>query len=64
MARVCRRLTREIRSRSGMFAEIRVPDHFVVGIFETREADPLFSELVRASIAPEILPTLPFPIWD
>lgn len=64
VARVCRRLTHEIRSRSGVFAEIRVPDYFVVGIFETREDDPLFTELVRASIAPEILSTLPFSIWE
>ena len=64
LARVCRRLTHEARHREGYFCDIALPPGFVVGIFEEREGEPIFSQLVRASIAPEILSTLPSPIWE
>lgn len=63
LARVCRRLTHHARSRTGPFSEVDLPADFVVGIFEEREGDPTFSRLVRASIEPEILLTLPLPSW-
>lgn len=64
LARVSRRLTRDARSRSGPFVQIGLPDDFVVGIFDEREGEPTFSRLVRASIDPEILTTLPSPLWE
>ena len=64
LARVCRRITTEARSRRGVFADTVLHPDFVVGIFEYREGDPLFTQLIRASIAPEILATLRSPVWE
>ena len=64
LARVCRRLTHDARSHSRAFSGVCLPGDFVVGIFEFREAEPLFSQLVRASISPEILASLPHPVWE
>ncbi len=64
LARVSRRLTHDARNRSGRFSESLLPSDFVVGLLEEREGEPLFSRLVRASIAPEILTTLPSPSWE
>ena len=64
LARVCCRLTEHARSRTGPFTQCDLPADFVVGIFEEREGEPTFSRWVRASIAPEILVTLPAPVWD
>ncbi len=64
LARVCHRLTHEARSRSGVFASIHLPADFVVGIFEFRESEPLFTKLIIDSIAPEILAKLPHPVWS
>jgi hypothetical protein len=63
LARVCRRLTRATRARAGMFARINLPTDFVVGVFEEREGEPVFSRLVRASVEPNVLSGLPFPTW-
>ncbi len=63
LARVCRQITSAARSRHGVFRDTVLHPDFVVGIFEFREADPLFTQLIRASIAPEILATLPSPVW-
>ncbi|MBB5031388.1 DUF4303 domain-containing protein [Prosthecobacter vanneervenii] len=64
LARVCRAITHRARSRLGVFSDARLPDDFVMGLFEIREPDPLFTQLVRASIDPEILSGLPDPIWE
>jgi hypothetical protein len=64
LSRVCRSLTERARSHSAPFASIELPPDFVVGIFDEREGEPEFSRLVRASVAPEILATLPLPIWE
>ena len=64
LARVCRRLTHEARHREGYFSDIVLPEGFVVAILDEREGEPIFSQLVHASIAPEILTTLPSPIWQ
>ena len=64
LARVSRSLTHHARSRTGLFMQSDLPSDFVVGIFEEREGEPTFSRWVRASIAPEILVTLPSPTWD
>lgn len=64
LARVCRRITHDARSRLGVFSDVRLSDDFVVGIFEFREAEPLFTELVRASIEPQMLSSLPHQVWE
>ena len=64
LARVCRRLTHEARHREGYFSRLVLPDDFVVGIFEEREGEPIFSQLVHASIEAAILSSLPSPIWE
>ncbi len=63
LAQVCRRITNHARTRSGVFASINLPEDFVVGIFEFRENDPLFTQLITDSIAPEILAKLSDPVW-
>jgi len=63
LARVSHRLTHHARSRTGPFMQTDLPANFVFGIFDEREGEPTFSRLVRASIDPEILSTLPSPIW-
>ena len=64
LARVCIRLTHEARHREGYFSDVVLPASFVVGILEEREGEPIFSQLVRSSIVPDILSTLPSPIWE
>jgi hypothetical protein len=64
IARVCRRITHDIRSRMGQFSNTSLSEDFVVGIFDLQEDEPLFSQLVRTSIAPEILASMPHPIWE
>jgi hypothetical protein len=64
LARVSRLLTHAVRSGAAPFAGSSLPSSFVVGIFEEREGEPVFSRLVRESIDPEILITLPSPIWE
>ncbi len=64
LARVCRVITHNARLRLGVFSDSRLPEDFVIGLFEIREPDPLFTRLVRASIDPEILSGLPDPIWE
>ena len=64
LARVSRRLTQHARSRTGPFMQTHLLADFVVGIFDEREGQPTFSRLVRASIDPEILSTLPSPLWE
>lgn len=64
LARVSKRLTQDARSRTGLFSQTDLPSDFVVGIFDEREGEPMFSKLVRASIAPEILANLPSPSWE
>ncbi|MEO5714520.1 MAG: DUF4303 domain-containing protein [Luteolibacter sp.] len=64
LARVCRRLTHEARHREGYFSDLVLPSGFVVAIFEEREGEPNFSQLVHASVDSDILSTLPSPVWE
>jgi len=64
LARVCRRITNDVRTQTGVFSTVALPEHFVVGIFEFREDEPLFSTLIRNSIEPEVLRKLPHPVWQ
>ena len=60
LARVCREATTAIHQSPSP----GITEDFVIGIFEEREGEPLFSQLVRASIDPDRLARLPSPIWE
>lgn len=64
LARVCRRLTRTARSRSGPFQGLAVSPKFVVGIFEERDGGEEFDRLARLSIEPAVLAELDFPLCN
>lgn len=63
LARVSRRATEEVHQWRASGLVGNVTKDFVIGIFEEREDDPLFSRLVRDSIVPERLSRLPCPMW-
>jgi hypothetical protein len=63
LARVCREATEAVHQWRASGVIENITEDFVIGIFEEREDDPLFSRLVRDSIAPDRLSRLPCPLW-
>jgi hypothetical protein len=63
LARVCREATEAVHQWRASGLVENITEDFVVGIFEEREGNSLFTRLVRDSISPERLSRLPFPLW-
>jgi hypothetical protein len=64
LARVSRQATEIVHQSRARGMSGDISDDFVIGIFEEREGEPLFSQLVRDSIAPDRLSRLQEPIWS
>lgn len=61
MARVCRNLTRDIRTRRRPFSVLPMHPRFVVGIFDGTESRETASRLARLSIEPANIDELEIP---
>ncbi len=61
IARVCRRVTTAIHSRSGAFAALALPASFVVGIFAEQDGDDEYDRLAHLSIDESLVDSIELP---